>query len=53
VTVRFFKSYGVFLGSAVTFFPLALLVSLAVRARGVFEAANGHRRQAQRPGRDP
>lgn len=39
VTVRFFKSYGIFLGSAVTFFPLALLVSLAVRARGVFEAA--------------
>lgn len=39
ITVRFFKSYGVFLGSAVTFFPLALLVSLAVRARGVFEAA--------------
>lgn len=39
VTVRFFKSYGVFLGAAVTFFPLALLVSLAARARGVFEAA--------------
>lgn len=39
VTVRFFKSYGIFLGSAVTFFPLALLVSLALRARGVFEAA--------------
>ena len=39
VTVRFFKSYGIFLSSAVTFFPLALLVSLAVRARGVFEAA--------------
>ncbi len=39
VTVRFLKSYGIFLSAAVTFFPLALLVSLAVRARGVFEAA--------------
>ncbi|MEZ5970822.1 MAG: hypothetical protein R3C31_03315 [Hyphomonadaceae bacterium] len=37
--VRFLKTYGVFLGAAVTFFPLALLLSLAVRARGVFEAA--------------
>lgn len=39
VTVRFFKSYGIFVSAAVTVFPLALLVSLAVRARGVFEAA--------------
>ncbi|MDQ0464241.1 signal transduction histidine kinase [Caulobacter ginsengisoli] len=38
-TVRFIKSYGIFLSAAVTFFPLALLLSLAVRARGVFEAA--------------
>jgi two-component system sensor histidine kinase UhpB len=37
--VRFLKTYGVFLGAAVTFFPLALLLSLALRARGVFEAA--------------
>jgi|GEM_PF-2961300 len=37
--VRFFKTYGVFLGAAVTFFPLALLLSLAFRARGIFEAA--------------
>lgn len=37
--VQFFNTYGVFLGAAVTFFPLALLVSLAARARGVFEAA--------------
>ena len=40
ITVRFVHSYGIFLGPAATFFPLALLVSLAVRARGVFEAAN-------------
>lgn len=40
MTVRFLKTYGVFLGPAATFFPLALLVSLAFRARGVFEAAN-------------
>jgi two-component system sensor histidine kinase UhpB len=37
--VQFLGTYGVFLGAAVTFFPLALLLSLAVRARGVFEAA--------------
>lgn len=37
--VRFLKTYGVFLGAAVTFFPLALLLSLAFRARGIFEAA--------------
>jgi signal transduction histidine kinase len=37
--VRFVHTYGVFLGVAVTFFPLALLVSLAARARSVFEAA--------------
>lgn len=37
--VQFLNTYGVFLGAAVTFFPLALLLSLAVRARGVFEAA--------------
>lgn len=37
--VRFFRTYGVFLGAAVTFFPLALLLSLAFRARGIFEAA--------------
>jgi len=40
VMVQFFNMYGVFLGVAVTFFPLALLVSLAMRARGVFEAAS-------------
>lgn len=39
VMVQFFSVYGVFLGAAVTFFPLALLISLAARARGVFEAA--------------
>lgn len=39
VMVRVFKTYGVFLGAAVVFFPLALLLSLAARARGVFEAA--------------
>lgn len=38
-SVRFFKTYGVFLGAAVTFFPLALLLSMAFRARGIFEAA--------------
>lgn len=37
--VQFFDTYGVFLGAAVAFFPLALLLSLAARARGVFEAA--------------
>lgn len=37
--VRFLKTYGIFLGAAVTFFPLALLLSLAFRARGIFEAA--------------
>ncbi|WP_395644778.1 sensor histidine kinase [Terricaulis sp.] len=37
--VRFFHTYGVFLSAAVAFFPLALLVSLAARARSVFEAA--------------
>lgn len=37
--VQFLNMYGVFLGAAVAFFPLALLVSLAARARGVFEAA--------------
>jgi signal transduction histidine kinase len=40
VTIRFFRTYGVFLDVAVIFFPLALLISLAARARGVFEAAN-------------
>ena len=39
VMVRFFYSYGVFLGVAATFFPLALLISLAGRARSIFEAA--------------
>ena len=39
VMVRFFFIYGVSLGAAVMFFPLALLLSLAARARGVFEAA--------------
>ncbi|MGD9816163.1 MAG: sensor histidine kinase [Hyphomonadaceae bacterium] len=37
--VRFLRTTGVFLGAAVTFFPLALLLSLAFRARGIFEAA--------------
>lgn len=37
--VRFLHTYGVFLSAAVAFFPLALLIALAVRARGVFEAA--------------
>lgn len=37
--VRFFKTYGIFTGPAVLFFPLALMLSLAARARGVFEAA--------------
>lgn len=37
--VRFMGSYGVFLDVAIVSFPLALLISLAVRARGVFEAA--------------
>lgn len=37
--VQFFNIYGVFLGAAVAFFPLALMLSLAARARGVFEAA--------------
>lgn len=37
--VRFLGTYGVFLDVAIIFFPLALLVSLAVRARSVFEAA--------------
>ena len=39
IDIRFFHGSGLFLNAAVTFFPLALLVSLAVRARGVFEAA--------------
>lgn len=39
VMVRFFFSYGIFLGAAATFFPLALLISLAGRARSIFEAA--------------
>lgn len=39
VMVRFFFMYGVSLTAAVMFFPLALLLSLAARARGVFEAA--------------
>jgi two-component system sensor histidine kinase UhpB len=39
IMVRFFFIYGVSLGAAVIFFPLALLLSLAARARGVFEAA--------------
>jgi two-component system sensor histidine kinase UhpB len=39
IMVRFFFIYGVSLGAAVMFFPLALLLSLAARARGVFEAA--------------
>ncbi len=39
IMVQFFGTYGVFLGAAVAFFPLALLVSLAARARGIFEAA--------------
>lgn len=39
IMVRFFAVYGVSLGAAVMFFPLALLLSLAARARGVFEAA--------------
>lgn len=37
--VRFLHTYGVFLSAAVAFFPLALLISLAARARSVFEAA--------------
>lgn len=37
--VRFMHTYGVFLSVAVAFFPLALLISLAVRARSVFQAA--------------
>jgi signal transduction histidine kinase len=39
VMVRFFSSYGVFLGVAAAFFPLALMISLAGRARSIFEAA--------------
>lgn len=39
IMVRFFFIYGVSLGAAVMFFPLALLLSLAAKARGVFEAA--------------
>lgn len=42
VMVRFFSSYGVFLGVAAAFFPLALMISLAGRARGVFEAATAN-----------
>lgn len=42
VMVRFFFMYGVSLGAAVMFFPLALLLSLAARARGVFEAATAN-----------
>jgi two-component system, NarL family, sensor histidine kinase UhpB len=42
VTVQFFGMYGVFIGVAVTFFPLALMISLAVRARGVFQAATAN-----------
>ena len=37
--VLFFNTYGVFLGPAVTLFPLALMLSLAIRAQGVFNAA--------------
>ena len=48
ITVRFIHSYGIFLGSAVTFFPLALLVSMAIRARGVFEAATTNAEQLNR-----
>lgn len=40
VMVQFFNIYGVFLGAAVAFFPLALMLSLAARAGGVFAAAN-------------
>lgn len=42
VTIRFFKTYGTFLDVAVIFFPLALLISLAARARGVFAAATAN-----------
>jgi len=46
--VRFWYTYGVFLDLAVTFFPLALLLSLAVRARGVFEAATANSEKLNR-----
>ena len=39
ILVRFFTSYGIFLGVAATFFPLALMIALAGRARAIFEAA--------------
>ncbi len=39
VMVRFYSTYGVFLGVAAAFFPLALMISLAGRARSIFEAA--------------
>jgi len=42
IMVRFLSSYGVFLGVAATFFPLALMISLAGRARGIFEAATAN-----------
>ncbi len=40
--VRFLHTYGVFLGVAVAFFPLALMISLAGRARTIFEAATAN-----------
>jgi two-component system, NarL family, sensor histidine kinase UhpB len=40
--VRVFQTYGVFLDTAATFFPLALLLSLAARAQGIFEAATAN-----------
>ncbi|MBX9745568.1 MAG: hypothetical protein K2X34_01620, partial [Hyphomonadaceae bacterium] len=46
--VRFFYTYGVFLDVAVAFFPLALLLSLAVRARSVFEAATANTEKLNR-----
>jgi signal transduction histidine kinase len=42
VEVRFFNGSGALLGAAVTFFPLALLVSLAARSGGVFDAATAN-----------
>jgi two-component system, NarL family, sensor histidine kinase UhpB len=39
VAVRFASGSGVFLQAAISFFPLALTLSLATRAQGVFEAA--------------
>ncbi len=37
--VRFLRTYGVILDVAIAAFPLALLLSLAARARGIFAAA--------------